>query len=323
MEVRSVLPRDAIRSIDDPAFDSPFDGDPGDEVIVVEADPPRAYPIRVLSYHEIVNDTLDGRPIAVTWCPICWSAAVYDARPEGRRLTFGVSGKLADDALVMYDRETGSEWKQPTGRAIAGELEGVRLEPISSPITSLDRFREAYPDGVVLQAARRIHHGQPLAEAYDMDRYDRYVESDEFGLFGMRGTGPRRTWDRDDLDPKTLVLGIDHGGEAVGFPVTWVGADGGTVADTVGGLDIVVLETGAGVFSFEDPGFDLDVAEASVHGDGTTWDPLTGTGADGRQLERVVGRRLFAFAWQDAHGTEAFYDGPSRSQRTGPAGTHP
>ncbi|MFT4947740.1 MAG: hypothetical protein ACI8TL_001989, partial [Natronomonas sp.] len=88
MNVQSVLPKDAIPSIDDPSFGQEFFGDPDDEVIVVDGDPPRAYPVRVLSYHEIVNDVVDGRPVAVTWCPICWSAAVYDRTVDGKTLTF-------------------------------------------------------------------------------------------------------------------------------------------------------------------------------------------------------------------------------------------
>ena len=109
MHVESVLPRDAIPSVDAPEFGPRYVGDPGDEVVVVDAEPPRAYPIRLLSYHEVVNDVLDAggdrRPIAVTWCPICWSAVVYDRTVAGRTLEFGVSGKLADDALVL-DRKS-------------------------------------------------------------------------------------------------------------------------------------------------------------------------------------------------------------------------
>jgi len=87
-----VLSRDAIPSIDDTSFGSDYFGEPDDGVLVVESDPPRAYPIRVLSYHEIVNDVVDGDPIAITWCPICWSVIVYDRRVDGRTLTFGTSG---------------------------------------------------------------------------------------------------------------------------------------------------------------------------------------------------------------------------------------
>jgi hypothetical protein len=125
MRVRQVLPRDAIPSVDDPVFGPDHAGDPDDDLIVLDTSPPRAYPVRFLHYHELVNDRLD-RPIAitggrrseavaVTWCPLCGSAVVYDRAVGDRTLTFGVSGKLADDDLVMYDRETGSEWKQSTG----------------------------------------------------------------------------------------------------------------------------------------------------------------------------------------------------------------
>jgi len=153
VKVRDVLPRDAIPSIDHPAFGPDYFADPDDEVIVLEADdsPARAYPVRVLSYHEIVNDRVGGRPVAVTWCPICASAVVYDARAGGRELTFGVSGKLADDALVMYDRETGSEWKQSAGRAIAGPLSGTELRVLPAGMTTYGEFREAHPEGPVLQ----------------------------------------------------------------------------------------------------------------------------------------------------------------------------
>lgn len=159
MHIQNVLPRDAISSIDDPSFGRAYIGDDDDDVIVVEDDPPRAYPVRILSYHEIVNDILEGeqRPIAVTWCPICASAVVYDRTADGQVLTFGTSGKLADDALVMYDRETGSEWKQPLGRAISGPLEGVELTVVPAPMTSWERFRTGYPDGLVLQP---VHGGE-------------------------------------------------------------------------------------------------------------------------------------------------------------------
>ncbi|MFB6219455.1 MAG: DUF3179 domain-containing protein [Halobacteriaceae archaeon] len=304
MNVESVLPRDAIPSIDDPAFDRSYFGDPEDEVVVVEGDPPRAYPVRVLSYHEIANDTVDGRPIAVTWCPICWSAVVYDRTVEGRVLSFGVSGKLADDALVMYDRETETEWKQPTGEAIAGPLAGARLDALPSPVVTYGQFAYDYPDGVVLQPVRE---GDPRA-VYDMGRYEAYVAGDAFGLYGMRGEGEPRAWDRDDLDPKTVVLGVEAGGEAIGYPLPRVEAAGGAVTDTVGGRDVVVVAAD-GLHAFAAPGFELAVADGEVRGDGTAWDPLTGESGDGRRLDRVPARRLFAFAWQDDHGPDAFYPG--------------
>lgn len=315
MDVVGVLPRDAIRSIDSPEFGPDYFGDSDDEVVVLEGDPPQAYPVRVLSHHEVVNDrvTVDGtgRAVAVTWCPICGSAVVYDRTVGGRVLEFGVSGKLADDALVLYDRETESEWKQTTGEAIAGPLAGTTLTALPAPLTTWDRFREATSEGVVLQPAEA---GPPL-EVYDPTPYEEYERGEAFGLYGMRGAGEPRAWDREDLDPKTVVLGIGEGDEAVGYPRPRVKAVGGVVTDTVGDCDVVVVAAG-GLSAFEDPGFRLTVAEQSgdggpggclLCGDGTTWDPVTGRATDGRRLERLPARRLFAFAWQDAHGPEAFY----------------
>jgi len=306
MNVQDVLPRDAIPSVDDPAFAREYFGDADDEVVVVDGSPARAYPLRVLSYHEVVNDVVDGRPVAVTWCPICWSAVVYDRVVDGRTLSFGVSGKLADDALVLYDRETETEWKQPTGEAIAGPLAGSRLTALSSPMVTYGRFRADHPEGVVLQPVR---DGDPRA-VYDMAPYEAYAAGEDFGLYGMRGEGPRRSWDREDLAAKAVVLGIEHGGDAVGYPVERVAAAGGVVTDAVGGLDVVVAVAEDGIHAYENPGLAFALGDGEVHADGATWDPVTGESDDGRRLERVPGRRLFAFAWQDAHGPDAFY-GPA------------
>lgn len=310
MNVQTVLPKDAIPSIDDPTFGSTYFGDLDDEVIVVDGDPPRACPIRILSYHEIVNDAVDGKPIAVTWCPICWSAVVYDRSVDGRTLTFGTSGKLADDALVMYDRETNTEWKQPTGEAISGELEGTRLANLPAPVVSWERFRRDHPDGLVLQPVRGTGSGSsgsnPGTE-YNMKPYEKYSEGGAFGLYGMRGTGEPRTWDRADIDAKTVVLGVEHGEDAVGYPIPKVAAADGVVSDTVGGLDVVVFATEDGIHAFENPGIAFEPATEGIRADGTTWDPITGESDDGRQLTRLPGRRSFAFAWQDAHGPDSFY----------------
>ncbi|MDF9747049.1 DUF3179 domain-containing protein [Natrinema salsiterrestre] len=305
MNVIDVLPRDAIPSIDEPSFGSEYGGDPDDDVLVVDGDPPRAYPIRILNYHEIVNDEIDGRPIAVTWCPICGSAIVYDRIVDDRRLSFGVSGKLADDDLVLYDRETESEWKQSTGECIAGELAGERLTMRPGPMTTYEAFREDYPDGVVLQPEAG---SDAAVQNYDSSGYDDYARGDGFGLSAMRGVGPDREWSRDDLEPKTVVLGIERDGEALGFPVPIVESAGGALEATVGDTDILVVSTDAGIHAFEEPGFSLRLDEGGrLVGDGTAWSVATGASGDGRRLRRVPAKRLYAFGWQDDHGPDAFY----------------
>ena len=303
--VIDVLPKDAIQSIDEPSFGDEYFGDPADDVLALEADPPRAYPIRILNSHEIVNDVVDGRPVAVTWCPICGSAVAYDRTVDGRPLTFGVSGKLADDDLVLYDRETDSEWKQSTGECIDGELAGKRLSVLPAPMTTYQAFREAHPDGVVLQP---VDGTGGAAKEYDPAGYEAYAEREGFGLRAMRGEGPEREWSRDDLEPKTVVLGLEHDGEAVGFPLPTVEAAGGVLEATVGETDVAVVATDDGIHAFEDPGLSLRFDDRGrLVGDGTVWDGPTGESEDGRRLERLPARRLYAFAWQDDHGPDAFY----------------
>ena len=319
MHIDDVLPRDAIPSIDDPLFDTSYFGDDTDEIIVVETTPPRAYPVRILSAHEIVNDEISNHgqvdeeiaterpsdsslPIAVTWCPICASAVVYNRRLDDQVLTFGTSGKLADDALVMYDRETGSEWKQPLGQAISGPLTDRELGVISSPMMTWSEFRSAYPDGVVLQPVR------PNPEtAYDTSRYAQYDASDEFGLRAMRGEGRERSWTRTDIAAKTPVIGIIHDGDAVGYPYPEVSSAGGLISDTVGGRSILVVSDDGALYAYENPGYEFEIRNGDLYGDGVSWNRTTGESSDGRQLSRIPARHLYAFAWQDDHGPESFY----------------
>jgi hypothetical protein len=313
MEIRDVIPRDAIPSIDAPEFGDDYFGDPDDEVVVVDGDPPRAYPLRILSYHEVVNDRIDGTPVAVTWCPLCGSAVVYERTVDGRVLTFGVSGKLADDDLVLYDRATESEWKQSQGRCIAGDLEGAELRVLPASVTTWARFRDERPDGPVLQPvdaeSEAASEGEdPAAIDYDGRPYEEYFESEGFGLAAHRGGGDERSWDREDLDPKEVVLGVERDGEAVGYLRSRVETADGVVTDSVGGHDLVVFATGDGVHAFENPGYEVEPADEGFAADGATWDGTTGESDDGRRLERAPARRLFAFAWQDDHGPDSFYE---------------
>jgi hypothetical protein len=313
MEVKDVLPRDAIPSIDDPEFGERYFGGADDEVVVLDGDPARAYPIRVLNYHEIANDTVAGRPVAVTWCPLCASAAVYDRRVGDRTLTFGVSGKLADDDLVMYDRETDSEWKQSLGECIAGPVAGEELAVVPAPIVPYGEFAAEHPDGLVLRppgtpSEAASDTDEPADVEYEEDPYREYFESSGIGLGAHRGTGGR-SWERADLDAKSLVLGLELDGEAVGYPRPRLLDAGGVVTDTVGERAVVVSATAAGMHAFENPGYEFDAdGDGNLVADGATWDPATGESGDGRELRRLPARRLFAFAWHDDHG-DAFYGG--------------
>jgi hypothetical protein len=148
-------PKDGIPSIDAPSFTDVEGGDEWldaeDPVMVVEhAGTARAYPLAVLMYHEIVNDEIEGRPLAVTYCPLCNTALVFDARLEDRTLEFGTTGRLRHSDLVMYDRQTETWWQQASGKAIVGELAGTTLEFVPANTLSWERAKELHPDLEVL-----------------------------------------------------------------------------------------------------------------------------------------------------------------------------
>jgi len=171
-------------------------------------------------------------------------------------------------------------------------------------VTTWERFREDHPDGVVLQPAA----GRD-PEEYDLEPYERYAEAERFGAAVMRGTGLGRSWtdDHHDFGPKALVLGVEHGGEAVGYPKPRVAAADGVVTDTIGGLDVVVVATDDGIHAFENPGHGFEAADGAFRADGARWDGVSGESDDGRRLDRVPATRLFAFAWEDDHGSGSFY----------------
>ncbi|MHA1113348.1 MAG: DUF3179 domain-containing protein [Alphaproteobacteria bacterium] len=165
--------KDGIRSIDAPKFVPVADETPiadSEPVIgLVLAGEARAYPLRYLMFHEIVNDVIGEVPVAVTFCPLCNSAIVFDRRVGGRVLEFGTTGKLRNSDLVMYDRQTESWWQQFLGEAIVGELTGTRLEILPARIESLARFRARAPKGSILKVEPRgfTPYGMNLYGGYD------------------------------------------------------------------------------------------------------------------------------------------------------------
>ena len=147
-------PKDGIPSIDDPRFVSVAEAgelSPSEPVIGLEvAGDARAYPLRILTWHEIVNDTVGGTPVAVTYCPLCNAAIVFDRRVGGAATTFGTTGLLRHSDLVMYDRATESWWQQFLGEAIVGERTGERLALVPARLESWANFAARFPEGRVL-----------------------------------------------------------------------------------------------------------------------------------------------------------------------------
>ena len=225
--------KDGIPAIDRPRFVDVAGGDrflDGQEpVATVEiGDAAKAYPIRIMVWHEIVNDRLGGRPIALTYCPLCNSTVAFDRRVDGRLLSFGTTGNLRKSDLIMYDRETESWWQQITAQAVVGALTGETLDAIPSQILSWEEFKRLHPDGRVLspQTGYDRPYGQNPYVGYDQP------DTAPFGLAGRPD---------DRLPPKERVAAVQTGPDsAVVYPFSRLAREA-PVEDEIGGQPVVVL----------------------------------------------------------------------------------
>src|SRR5918996_1160596 len=160
-------PRDGILAIDQPRFirlaEVNFLRDE-DRILSAKIDNElRAYPLRILAWHEIVNDQIGDRAIAVTYCPLAGAGLVFDRQVNARKLSFGVSGRLYPSDLIMYDRETESLWPQIAMKAVSGAQAGAELRWLPSEHMTWRAWREAHPDGKVLST--RTGHARDYSES--------------------------------------------------------------------------------------------------------------------------------------------------------------
>lgn len=274
-------PRDVIPPIDDPQFETVeqaaqwlVDREP---VVLLELEGEvRAYPLRILTSHEVVNDEVAGRPVVVSYCPLCNSAVTFDREVEGQVLRFGVSGLLRNSDLVMWDRQTESLWQQITGEAIVGEMAGTELSFVPSPIVAWGDFKAQFPEGEVLSRDQGIYP----AEMYDNQPYAGYDSSTRPFLF--RG-------DPDDRYPAMeRVVAVRVSGTNKAYPFSVISEER-AVNDEVAGTPIVV------VFGADDTASLLDTSDVTAG---------RGVGV-GLALERTVGGRVLTF---DAQGQDRFVD---------------
>lgn len=173
-------PKDGIPAVDDPQFipiaeETEMDRREPVITVALEGEIPRAYPIRYLTWHEIVNDRIGDIPVSITFCPLCNSAIAFDGRVDGQVLTFGVTGKLRNSDMIMYDRQTESWWQQALGTGIVGEMTGVDLKMLPSWMESWEQFKEANPDGIVMAQP-------PFYRRYGQNPYYKY-DSNERPFF--------------------------------------------------------------------------------------------------------------------------------------------
>lgn len=222
--------RDGIPAIDRPQFVSAEDAEflDGDDPVLglVRDGMARAYPIKIMNWHEIVNDQINGEPIAITYCPLCGSGVAFIAEQGQRDLSFGVSGLLYNSDMLLYDRETESLWSQIAKQAIAGPLVGARLSALPLTHTTWRAWQRAHPETEVLSTQTGYRRN------YDQAPYGGY--EDERGLYFPVGARSNR------YHPKERVLGIERNGVFKAYPFAELSQTDGSVTDQVGGETIEV-----------------------------------------------------------------------------------
>jgi hypothetical protein len=228
-------PKDGIPPVDQPQFDTVAEARdwiaPLEPVIAVSiAGTARAYPLQILTWHEIVNDQIDDTFLTVTFCPLCNASIVFDRDVDGEILDFGTTGLLRRSDLVMYDRQTESWWQQFTGSAIVGEKMGAVLTRIPSTIISFASFAQSAPDGQVLN--RQTGTSRP----YGQNPYPGYDDINS-SPFLYRGKTDTR------IAPMERVLGVTVADQYKIYPFSAM-AKRTVIEDTVGGKEILVVATG-------------------------------------------------------------------------------
>jgi hypothetical protein len=229
---------DAIAPIDGPSYETGAQADDWlepDDTVVGYVDPSGeawAYPIRILNFHEIVNDELAGRPVLVSYCPLCASGVVYDRRVGGRVLSFSNTSALYQSDLVMVDRETGSYWWQVPGRAIAGELSGMVLTPLVAETTTWERWETKNTGSWVMS--------RPPGRDYSVDPFVGYADRVDQGATPFPVDEAALSDPR--LSPGTGVIVV----ELVGGFRAWPVELSRTISEQIDGANIEIVTDGVG-----------------------------------------------------------------------------
>ena len=229
---------------------------------------------------------------------------MYARKVEDRELTFGVSGKLIRNVLVMYDRETESYWSQLLGEAVDGEMVGAKLTYLPSWFMTWSEWKEKHPDTLALNKNGR---------SGSQDSYDNYYESDDAGVIGQTNFDDR-------LYTKEFVLGVELEDTAVAYPFSALNEEP-LINDSAGDRELLIAfdpRSGAGavfdrVVAGEALTFHQNEGQMMMKDDqsGSTWDMLSGTAVDGplrgTELARVKHVAAFWFGWVDFHPDTILY----------------
>jgi hypothetical protein len=230
---------------------------------------------------------------------------VYAREIDGEEYTFGVSGKLIMNVLVMYDRQTGTYWSQLLGEAVEGPLVGTKLEYLPSWQTTWAEWRGQHPDTLAINKGT----------SSSADSYAGYYMSSQAGVIG-------ETTRDDRLYVKEWVVGVDWNGEQVAYPYSRLN-DAPVVNDTVGGTDVLVLfnvssatglvydrQIDGQTLTFEQQGDGLTLVDTET---GSTWDGWNGVATagqlEGQALTRIKSTGSFWFGWKDWYPSTRVYGG--------------
>lgn len=315
-----------IPSVTDPALEtvreaSAWLSDRSPVIALEIEDEARAYPLAILMWHEIANDEIAGRPVAVTFCPLCNSSVTFDRRVNGAALDFGVSGLLRNSDLIMFDRQSETWWQQLTGEGLAGEHAGAFLDIVPSQVIGFGSFAERNPDGLVM--SRETGYNRQ----YGVNPYSNY-DSRPGRPFLFRG----------EIDPR-LDSAVDHvlaaiiGDDAKAYPFTILRAER-ALNDRIGDTPIVVFyQSGVasalgdhvidnardiGTAGMYQSRFDGKVLRFAANEDGSFTDDETGSTWNafgeaiagelaGSQLNWVHAFPHFWFAWAAFHPDTEVY----------------
>jgi len=224
-------PQDGIPSIDNPKFVSVSEADKflqdADQVVGLNVNGDiRAYPLQILVWHEIVNDNVGGTPVAVTYCPLCFTNQVFNRTVDGQTVEFGTSGKLYNSNLVMYDRNSNSLWSQALGQAIVGKQAGLKLDRIPFDVAFWREWKQLYPDTNVL--SRDTGSSRP----YGADPYRSYYSNNDL-FFPVSNKDDR-------LELKEIIVGLENGGQFKAYKLQQI-QDTRVINDRIGDKSLALF----------------------------------------------------------------------------------
>jgi Protein of unknown function (DUF3179) len=313
-------PPDGIPSIDDPKFISIQEADThleDSELVLglnVNGDI-RAYPLQILVWHEIVNDNVGGVPVAVTYCPLCFTNQAFNRTLEnGQILEFGTSGKLYNSNLVMYDRTTNSLWSQAMSQGIVGKLAGVKLDRIPFDVAYWKEWKELYPDSKVLST------DTGSARPYGADPYGDYYTNGDV-LFPVSNKDDR-------LGLKEIVIGFENNGQYKAYKLQEI-ENKRIINDQVNGKPIVLLSLHPFMIRAYDPFVGGQVLEFSYNAKdqnfidnetGSLWNSdgkAFGGQMKGKQLTRLPFDEGFWFEWVAFHPKTELYQNSTGIKENG------